>query len=123
MCEASKGYCFMSGMVEKKDEFGDQLYRTVFGEEPLRRGKNMYYALNILFLSGYYPEIIYHDTDVEKLSTIEQAVETYSDQFRWTKEVSADTQKRIADYLGSVANNGLITEKSHSKLAWIFWKV
>jgi len=123
MCEASKGYCFMSGFIERKDEIGDQLYRTICGGEPPRRGNNLYYALNILFLAGYYPEIIYHDTDLEQALTVEQAVETYCTQLRWRKPVSADMQKRIADYLSSVASNGLITEKSQTKLAWIFWTV
>lgn len=124
MCEASKGYCFMSGLIEKNDEIGDQLYRAMYGEHPPRRGRHLYYALNILFLSGYYPEIIYHDTNLELVLTVEQAVETYCTELRRLKPVSTDMQKQIADYLGSVANDdGLITGKSRTKLAWIFWKV
>jgi SAM-dependent methyltransferase len=123
MCEASRGYCFTSGFVEKKDEIGDRLYRAVHGEEPRGLGKHLFYTLNILFLSGYYPEIRYHDNEWEQVLTVEQALETYCTRLRWGKEESADLPEWIVDYLGSIANNGLIREKSRGKIAWVFWKV
>lgn len=123
MCEASKGYCFMSGCIDRKDEVADQLYRAISGKEPMRRGKNLYYALNILFLSGYYPEIIYHDTEIEQVLTMEQAIKSYDMMLKMRKQTSPDMTNRLTSYLESIATNGLITEKWRAKVAWILWKV
>jgi len=122
MCDASKGYCFMSGCIDRKDEVADQLYRVIYEEEPKTRGKNLYCALNILFLSGYYPEIIYHDDERTLELTFEQAVKTYCATLKNGNHGDCDYSNRIADYLESIAVNGVITEKEWMKVAWIIWK-
>ena len=122
MCDASKGYCFMSGCIARKDEVSDQLYRVLYGEEPKIRGKNLYCALNILFLSGYYPEIIYHDDERTVEFTLEQAVKTYCATLKNSNHADCDYSDRIENYLESIAVNGVITEKEWMKVAWIIWK-
>jgi len=123
MCEAGKGYCFMSGFISRKDEVADQLHRVVFGEDPKPRGKHLYYALNILFLSGYYPEIMYNYSERKQELALEEAIETYSAAFKKRNAEDNGLRDRVAGYLERVAVNGTIAEKACSKIAWIIWKV
>jgi len=127
MCRASKGACFLSGFVERKDNLRDKLHQEVYGKEPDHRwGKNIYYAINLLWLSGYYPEITYYDNEFDHVWPLDKAIELYSHQLkRMTKinQVTGDIDEKIAGYLGSVAVEGTVSEKVQSKVAWLCWKV
>ncbi|WP_425059988.1 Ubiquinone biosynthesis O-methyltransferase, mitochondrial [Sporomusa carbonis] len=127
LCRASKGACFISSFVERSDELRDELHRVIFGRDPEQRwGKNIYYAINILWLSGYYPEISYRDAEFEHAWPLEKAVELYSSQLKRMTKSNADMsgiEAKIAEYLGKVAENGLVYEKVKSKIAWLYWCV
>jgi len=123
MCDACKGYCFMSGFITRKDDVADQLRSVIMSEDIKSRGKHLYYAINILFLAGYYPEIRYHDIENEHAFTLEQAIKTYSAELKIEKQDDQELTERISDYLKNVvSNDGMITEKRRAKIAWILWK-
>jgi len=127
MCQASKKFCFLSGFVERKDELRDKLHSVIYGDDSKHQwGKNIYYAINVLWLSGYYPEVTYHDAEFEHVWSLEEAVELYNRQLKRMAKSSAEASKvddNIVDYLGNIANNGIVTEKVQSKIAWLHWKV
>lgn len=127
MCQASKGGCFLSSFVARKDELRDEMYRLIYGKDIENQwGQKIYYAINILWLSGYYPEVTYHDIEFEQAWPIEKAVELYSVQLKRMRKKNPpipELEKKIADYLGKRANRGIVTEKIQSKIAWIYWKV
>ncbi len=127
MCRASKGGCFFSSFVERKDHLRDKLYQLVFGQDPKQHwGKGIYYAVNLLWLSGYYPEITYHDNAFDHSWTLEKAIELYSRQLKQMANLSeapANMDQKIAEYLRSIAVDGIVSEKVQSKIAWLYWKV
>ncbi|BBB89656.1 MAG TPA: class I SAM-dependent methyltransferase [Methylomusa anaerophila] len=124
MCEASRGSCFMSSFVQRSDELRDELHRAIYGSAPEHRwGKNLYYTVNILWLSGYYPEITYHDAEFEHLWPVEKAVEIYSRQLKSKNCTDVNRENQIAEYLHKKAVVGMIREKVQAKIAWIGWKV
>lgn len=124
MCEASKGSCFMSGFAQRTDALRNELQRVVYGSPPEQQwGKNIYYAFNILWLAGYYPEIIYCDTEFEHLWPVEKAAEIYSHQLKRENRPDDALKSQIAAYLYKKAAAGMIREKVQAKIAWICWKV
>ncbi len=127
MCQASKGACFLSNFVARKDKLREDLYREIYGNDPeYQWGKNIYYAINILWLSGYYPEITYRDAEFEQIWSIEKAVELYSihmKRMRRNGPLVDDVEQKITDYFEKIAIDGIVTEKIQSKIAWLYWKV
>ncbi|SDE82314.1 class I SAM-dependent methyltransferase [Sporomusa acidovorans] len=127
MCQASKSACFLSGFVERQDDLRDKLHQEVYGKEPDHRwGRNIYYAVNVLWLSGYYPEITYQDSEFDHVWPLDKAIELYRHQLkRMTKssQVTGDVDEKIAGFLGRVAVDGIVSEKVQSKIAWLCWKV
>ena len=127
MCQASKNACFLSSFVARKDELRDELCQNVFEDFPRKQwGQNIYYAINILWLSGYHPEITYRDVAFEQVWPLEKAVELYHIQLQRMIKTSTpipDLKDKIATYLGNIANNGIVVEKVQSKIAWLYWKV
>lgn len=123
MCRASKGYCFFSSFAQRKDELRDELYRAIHGQQPAhRRGRNIYFAINMLLLSGYYPEVTYHDVAFEHCWPLERAVEIYSRQLQAKNTADPDINKQIGNYLQNIAADGIIKEKVQAKIAWVYWK-
>ncbi|CVK21057.1 class I SAM-dependent methyltransferase [Sporomusa sphaeroides] len=127
MCRASKGACFLSSFVEREDELRDRLYQAVYGQEPANRwGKTIYYAFNLLWLSGYYPEVTYHDNEFEHAWPLTKAVELYSHQLKHMHKATQTVEgidEKITEYLDSLAVDGIVTEKVRSKTAWLYWRL
>jgi len=124
MCRASKGACFMSSFAEREGDLRDELHRYIYGQEPGRRwGRNIYCAVNILFLSGYYPEIAYHDAEWDNAWPVAQAAEIYGRQLKQSDAADPDIDEKIAAYLGGIAVNGMVRETVRAKIAWVSWRV
>ncbi|HBS60724.1 MAG TPA: class I SAM-dependent methyltransferase, partial [Firmicutes bacterium] len=94
MCRASKGYCFVSSFAQRKDELRDELYRAIHGKQLARRwGRNIYFMLNVLLLSGYHPEVTYRDVEFEHRWPMEKAAEIYSRQLQDQNTAGQDISK------------------------------
>ncbi|MGH4125414.1 MAG: class I SAM-dependent methyltransferase [Clostridium sp.] len=123
MIEASKGYCFMSSFAKRKDKIMDSLSEEIYNEKSSSRwGKNIYYAFNILWSLGYYPEICYQDVKIEKVYTLEKAIELYTHQIQTNKEEFNDVLGKTKKYLTNIAEDGMIKDIMEAKIAWIYWK-
>jgi SAM-dependent methyltransferase len=124
MCRASRNGCFLSSFVSRSDRVRDALQRDLLGTpESARWGKNIYYAFNILYLSGYHPEVQYVEHIRESTMPVDQAVEFYALQLWNEKLTEAKLREEVRRYLEKLATDGLIQEKMYSKVAWLFWRV
>lgn len=123
MVEASKGFCFLSSFANRTDKIKDELNRNVLGKSENSRGKNkIYYAFNILWQSGFYPEICYQDVNWENVLTLEKAINIYSAQFGKKNENDTQIKKKVESYLAGISKNGVIKETTSAKIAWMYWK-
>ena len=124
MINASKGYCFLSHFVDRSDSVQDIIRTDILQLKEVKFYNNTVYSiLNILWLTGYYPSIIYADTDREHIRTVEDAYVYYGTLFE-TENISDDEKNNlISSYLDQISINGLVTEKVWTKTAWIYWKV
>lgn len=121
MSEASRGYCFMSSFARRKDRLLDGIREYVYGEASNRNwDKKIYYAYNILWKLGYFPEIIYKDHNKTREYEFEDAVKIYSDHIQ--KPGEEDISDKVREYLRINFEDGRVVNKSEVKIAWIFWK-
>ncbi|NTW71453.1 MAG: class I SAM-dependent methyltransferase [Eubacteriaceae bacterium] len=120
MNQASRGYCFLSSFVQRRDlmlEIKEHLGESSTAE---RQENKIYIAFNILWLSGYYPEIIYRDVEINSSYTFEKACRMYSRQFSADGEKSEKIRKFL---LERVNDEGMIQQQYMAKIAWMYWKI
>ncbi|MDR3601311.1 MAG: class I SAM-dependent methyltransferase [Desulfosporosinus sp.] len=124
MIAASKKYCFLSNFVDRYDSVQEILRTDIL---KLEEGKfytnSVYSILNILWLTGYYPSIVYIDTDREHIRTLEEAYVYYRTLFAMNDDSGNEKQELINGYLEKISVNGFVTEQVRTKNAWIYWQV
>ncbi|MDR3544026.1 MAG: class I SAM-dependent methyltransferase [Desulfosporosinus sp.] len=124
MCDASKGYCFLSNFVNRSDSVHEIIRTKILKLKDVKFYANTIYSIyNILWLTGYYPSIAYVDTDREHIRTIEEACIYYGTLFETDNNSDNEKKDLIRSYLEEIAVNGFVTEKVRTKTAWIYWKV
>lgn len=124
MIEASKGYCIMSGHVDRREQVKEDIEKKVLGYEPpkIDFGRNVYYSLNILWNYGVYPELTYYDMEVEKVRSIDKAYNYYCSQISLKYNLSQEQKLQIKEYLNQISKNGQVSDVFQSKTAWLVWK-
>ena len=124
MNEASRKVCFMSGFVYRKDSVRDELVRRIVGINNKKRYENnIYYAFNILWNMGIYPEIVYKDVEWNKKINIKQAIEMYTLLLQKYNLNNEFIKQQVEEHLEEININGEIEENINAKIAWMFWKV
>jgi len=124
MIDASKGYCFLSNFVERSDSVQDVIRTEILKlKDPKFYINTIYSIFNILWLTGYYPNITYVDTDREHVRTIEEARIYYGTLFETEDNSGDEKNELIKNYLEQISLNGFVRERVRTKTAWIYWKV
>ncbi|MTI66154.1 MAG: class I SAM-dependent methyltransferase [Firmicutes bacterium] len=122
MINASKGSCFLSGFVERKDLLWDSVRKMVNEDKKSRKDK-IYYSFNILWQMGYFPEIKYINKNWEHNWSIDYIIELYISRIEMKRKLKDFEKENIANFLKSKSNNGFVKEKINAKIAWLYWNV
>lgn len=125
MLDASKGYCYLSGFIQREDQLWDALDKEIVGKVSFNRemGDKIYYAFNILWNLGYYPEIIYKEREWEEEGTLKEMIDLFKGKFQVTYDIQEKDIKKIEEFLFSHEKDGKIIEKTRAKTATLIWKV
>lgn len=125
MLDASKGYCYLSGFIQREDQLWDALDKEIVGKVSFNRemGDKIYYAFNILWNLGYYPEIIYQEREWEEEGTLKEMIDLFKGKFQVTYDIQEKDIKKIEEFLFSHEKDGKIIEKTRAKTATLIWKV
>lgn len=116
----SREWCCSTTIVHAGDSLAEQVMRDVYGEDLHIRwdGRGFYTLLNLLWLSGYYPETFYYDDVREEVVVPDR---------RWAKKIAAYCGKReekdicrIESYLEKM---GELPRHSTSRYGSILWNV
>lgn len=121
MIQASKGYCFMSSHLIKEDKIGNELRVVLNKENRAADYRNtLYYAFNILWEQGYFPEFRHSENQRETVWELEKAANYYVHMLRATDE---ETKQVIRDYLNKKSESGQIKDVNYSKNGQLLWSV
>lgn len=125
MMEASKGYCYLSAWVKRDFKIEDTLFKMVskMGEKKAVSGDKIYYAMNILWNMGYYPEVQFRERINTSIISVEDAYESYTKKLMIHNTLDEMDKKNILDYLEKNSENGKVTEEVNSVVASLLWKV
>lgn len=121
MIQASKGYCFMSSHLIKEDKIGAELRAVLNQENRAADYRNtLYYAFNMLWEMGCFPEFRHRENQRVKVWDVEKAANYYEHMLRATDE---ETKQAIRDYLDKKSDNGQIEDVNYSKNGQLLWSV
>lgn len=116
----SKRWCYNASFVHASDTMSEQVCRDVFNDEFIARwsGKGFYTLLNLLWLSGFYPETSYFD-DVR-----EEVVEP---SWRWAEKIASYCGRRgeedIQKVLRYLEKRSDLYRRSEFRYGSILWNV
>lgn len=124
LMDVSKGYCFMSGHLNRHERIREQIERKVLQREPeaIDYGRNIYCSFNILWQYGIHPELKYYDMKREITRPLEEAFRFYCSQLQREKELSGDEKQAIKQYLSKISEDGVVKGIFESKTAWLYWE-
>lgn len=120
MMAMSRGWCCSSTIVHAQDSLAERIMREVYGEELRTRwdGRGFYALLNLLWLSGYYPETSFYD-DVRE--------ETVTPDRRWAKKLAGycgkQSEEDVTRILRYLERLGETPRRSASRYGSILWDV
>ena len=124
MIKASKNYCFLSTFINRKDYLQDYLADNMKLEWKKNNFRDRFQIIfNILYSMGYYPELRYIDTGWENFYTLEKAIEIKTRDMEMKQDLTADQKEQLKTLLEKIAKDGIVCEKSESKIVWMYWKI
>lgn len=116
----SRGWCCNVTIVHAGDSLAEQVMRDVYGEELRTRwdGRGFYTLLNLLWLSGYYPETHYYDDIRDEIVVPNR---------NWAKKIAAYCGKKLPEDVDRVEaylrKLGETPRHSTSRYGSILWDV
>ncbi|AOY76221.1 class I SAM-dependent methyltransferase [Clostridium formicaceticum] len=125
MLEVSKGYCYLSGFIQRSNQLWDPLQKEILGENSKKKQKEdkIYYAFNILWKLGYHPEIFYQEKIWEQEWDLEEIQQLYRQRFEINHHIQQEDIEKIEKFLDVHQKNGKVIEKTEAKTAALIWRV
>lgn len=122
MMTASKGYCYASAFIKRKDTLGDEIQKQV-GDKKIPPTNKIESMQNILRIQGIHSELNLHHREWEMKMPIEEAVQHYIKKTQIKQEISSITKKEIRTFLENQQQDGFVLEKTEATVGEILWKV
>lgn len=124
LSEASKGHCVLTKPIKRKDPVSDAI-REMLGivEKKESADIEILYALELLWLQGMLPEMHYEEQRWDMKKPIAAAYKLYANRMKSYRALTQEEEKRIRDYLVSIAEDGLVAENVETTIVTICWKV
>lgn len=126
MLQASRKFCAISVFTRPHEPIMQAVHELA--GVPLDNGyfagyleKSITYMFDYLFQTGHSPKFFYEKTDYCFVQRLEDSYPYYLDALRAHKTLSADEEKRVKDYIASVAVDGIVTEKMNPTIVTIYW--
>ena len=82
----------------------------------------LYCSFNILWHYRVYPEIAYCDTVRERSRTLGEANRHYLDRLGGREDLTPAQTTAILEHLHSQAENGMVKDRTTSKIACVYWR-
>lgn len=124
LVDASRGWVMMVKPTRRTNSVYDELIK-LFNEEQETKAlkETLTYAIDLVLNMGGQPRLEYQQRNMEHSRPLEEAVVDYTKRIAASRELSDGDEKKIKDYLDSIAVDGMIHEKSESTIVAMYWKV
>ncbi|NCC67282.1 MAG: class I SAM-dependent methyltransferase [Clostridia bacterium] len=124
LIDASRGWVMMVKPTRRTNSVFDELNKLVNAEQESKALKEtLTFAIELVLNMGGQPRLEYQQRNMEHSRPLEEAAVDYTKRIASSRELSDADEKKIKDYLESIAVDGMIHEKSESTIAAMYWKV
>ena len=125
MCQASRGFCYLSAWVKRTNKIEDALLASIGGGKK-KSGileDKIYYAFNILWNLGYQPEVTYSQRKWSGYESTKDAYENYISKLSILSEITENDREAISKKLEEFDVDGRVLEETEAVVGSIIWKV
>lgn len=121
MMGLTRHYCAIAKPVRRTDSILDEL-RRILGAEPggKRMDDEFLRAFSAVWLSGKIPTVRSYPDVWRNSRSLDTALEIYGNRLI-AMDLDDDQRSRIADYLASVAEDGVVTERIDTTVMMMGW--
>lgn len=123
MNSVSKRHCFLSGFVFREDDVKKFLLYELGGSSDKFPPSTVYFAFNILWQQGIYPDLVYRDRVWKKKWPTDKAAEIYYYQLQRYFPERRKLREHIEQLLGQISRDGMIEGTMKAKIGWLYWQV
>lgn len=127
MIQCSRGGCFLSSFVTRRDPIAKRIRIALQKKRPpIPTINRVYLIFNILWMKGYYPSIHYIDYRWENEFTLDEAIAHFRLSMGIHPENNPQADNTVTEILQAIASeraDGIIRRKVETKLAWLYWDV
>lgn len=124
MCDASRGWCYLSAWVRRENKIEDALLDVIRKKDEdsgILEGK-IYYVFNILWNLGYHPEVTYTERKWSGVQDVEEALESYTKKLMILNKLTEEDHQKIKKRLYEFEKNGKVEEESNAIVGTVIWK-
>ena len=127
LMQMSRSFCFTSNFVSTENHLEKQMGRELFDGNVLPKwDAHWFYALfNMLFLTGYFPEVRYYSRHKEAPVLAERdAARRHMYTILPQEQHTAENEEKILRWLETqLKANPALTETSDFTYAWMLWNI
>lgn len=127
MCLMSRGGCLITTFIDRTDAFAKEVSELAGVDlpEPDRQEVRRYETMvDIIESLSYSPEVTVVNYDWENLLAPDEAAERFFNGRTLELEDCEENRSKIAKAVGKLTGeDGLVSEKVFTHVAWIWWKV
>jgi hypothetical protein len=120
----SRAYCYNASFVHASDSLAERVCRDVFDCDyrPRWTGMGFYALLNLLWLSGYYPETYYYNETRDEAFVPDEA--RAADCARQCGRAAPEDAQKVLRYLRDTGGkNGTVERYSEYRYGSVLWDV
>jgi SAM-dependent methyltransferase len=119
-----EGFGVLVSSIELTNSLRDPLIKTLaIDSETVRAVRSAYLELNLLWLSGYYPEVRYFYQKWSAKRSLTDATYNLTRFFRIIKDLSPKEKELIAESLRDKAQDDQVLEEIEAKTTLIIWEI
>jgi len=124
LSQASRGWCVMSKPTRRTDPVSDEIKKLAgITEKRESSDTDMLYAFELLWLQGLQPRFEYEKQRWNMKKTLEEAYGLYINRVKTYKDITAQEEGQMKEYLQSIARSGFIYEDVDTTITTIYWHV
>ncbi|MFA0816539.1 MAG: class I SAM-dependent methyltransferase [Anaerofustis sp.] len=124
MNKACKGTCIMVKPTRRTDPVSDAVRELADIPSKKESGESdLMYAFGLLWQQGYEPKVEYRKEEWDMKKTLDEAYGLYINRMKSYRNISADTEEVLKDYIRSLSIDGIVHEVVNTTIVTLYWNV
>ena len=121
MCDASRKYCFFSGLFKTEEKYRTYVQKNIINSKSIVYEKEAKEYFDYLWDKGFYPSMCFRKMQWESILSVEQCIDELIAYEGY--DVISRKYEEIKAYYEKISNNGKVNSSTNAVAFWIYWTV